>query len=131
MAYDSVFKRSKVIKQPRAADKGQQIRYALRRARKHKKKWPEPDDAFLILNLHFSVKTFSRMSFHADATLEIPTKDGFAYFSVSKGDKTEAGALRSVIAEVENSTWFKYMKSRKVYFQITGSGMETLYRGYL
>lgn len=129
---DKIYRvRSRVLKQPRGADKGQQIKYALKRKRRQKKKWPEPEDAYLILNLHFTVFSFSRQSFHAEATLEIPTKDGFEYFSTTGGANTEAGALRNVISAMETSTWFAHMKKRKVYFRITGAGMEDLYRGYL
>lgn len=131
MTHDKVYTKKRVLRLPRSADKAQQMKYALKRARRHRHKWPEPEDADLVLNLHFSVKSFSKQSFHADATLEIPVKEGFQYFSISGGSNTEAGALRSVIAEIQNSKWFHHMKSRKVYFKVTGAGMEELYRGYL
>lgn len=123
--------KERVLKLPRAADKGQQIKYALRRRRKQKKKWEEPDDAYLILNLHFTVLSFSRQSFNAEACLEIPVKEGFQYYTVSAGAHTRAGALRRVIQDMENSFWFRHMKEKKIYFRVTGEGMEELYRGYL
>ncbi len=131
MAFTKDFSRSRVIAQPKNPDKADQLRYALRRARRHRKKWVEPDDAYLILSLHFSVKSYSQHSYHAEASLEIPVENGFQYASIAKGSKTRAGALRAVITEIENSKWFHHMKKRKVYFKVTGAGMEELYRGYL
>jgi hypothetical protein len=131
MAHDKVYTRTRGLKQPRGPDKGQLLKYALKRARKQKHKWPVPEDAYLILDLHFSVKSFRRQSFHADATLEIPVEGGFDYFSVSHGGGTRAGALRGVIVEIQNSKWFHHMKKRGVYFKVSGAGMEELYRGYL
>lgn len=123
--------RKRVLKLPKGPDKGAQLKYALGRKRRQRHKWPEPEDAKLILNLHFTVHSFRRQSFHADATVELPVKEGFQYFSVSKGGNTEAGALRSVIVEIESSKWFHHMKKRGVYFRVTGAGMEELYRGWL
>jgi len=129
--HDKVYTKRRVLAQPRGLDKAGQLRYAMKRARKHRKKWEVPEDAYLILNLHFSVKSFSQHSYHADATLEIPVEDGYQYFSIAKGDKTRAGALRAVIVEIQNSKWFHFMKAKGVYFKVTGVEMEELYRGYL
>lgn len=122
--------RKRVLRQPKGKDKADSLRYALGRKRKQRHKWPEPADATLILNLHFTVHSFRRQSFHADATLEIPVKEGYQYFSVSKGSTTEADALRGVIVEIQNSVWFRHMKERGVYFRVTGV-LEELYRGWL
>lgn len=121
----------KVLAMPTRRDRGELAKKQLARVRRHHKKWEQPSDAALILNFHFSVKTFGRGSYHADATLEIPVPEGFQYFSVAKGCKTAESALLSVIKEIENSHWFHYMKSQRVYFRITGTIMEELYRGYL
>lgn len=131
MSNDKTYTRRRVLPMPRAADKAQQLKYALKRLHQHRKKWVEPDDASLILNLHFSVKSFRRGVFHAEASLEIPVDEGFQYYSISKTTKTKAGALRGVIEEIQNSKWFHHMKAKKVYFKVTGIEMEELYRGYL
>ncbi|USV41114.1 hypothetical protein [Xanthomonas phage BUDD] len=123
--------RSRVLAEPRGADKAKQLEYALKRRRRQKKSWPQPDDAMLILPLHFNVYSFSRQSFHAEACMEIPTKKGFEYFTVSGGGRTQFAALRQVIEKIEASDWFHQMKEQKVYFKITGGGMEEIYRGYL
>ena len=122
---------TRVKSMPSAPGKDKQLAYALRRARKQRRKWPEPDDAKLILNLHFSVKSWKQHTFHADATLEIPVEGGFSYFSVTNTNKTKAGALRHVIEEIQNSFWFQHMKKRGVYFRVSGIDMEEIYRGYL
>lgn len=84
-----------------------------------------------MLDLHFCVHSFNRKSFHADATLEIPIDEGYTYFSITAGGSTQAQALLQVIQKIETSSWFHYMKSRHVYFRVTGSEMEQLYHGYL
>jgi len=128
---EKTYTSTRVKRMPTGADKGKQLEYKLKGARRQKKKWPQPDDAKLILNLHFSVKSFKQHTFHADATLEIPVKEGFQYFSVTNTNKTKAGALRHVIEEIQNSFWFQHMKKRGVYFRVTGIEMEDIYRGYL
>ena len=128
---DKVYTSTRVKPMPSGPDKGKQLEYALKGARRQKKKWPKPEDAKLILNLHFSVKSYKQHTFHADATLEIPVTEGFQYFSVAHTNKTKAGALRQVIEEIQNSFWFHHMKSRGVYFRVTGIDMEEIYRGYL
>lgn len=116
---------------PAGEDKGGQLRIRLRERRKHKRKWPEPSDAGLILNLHFAVHSFRRQSYHADATLEVPVAAGFEYASISAGAKTRADALLLVIREIESSFWFSYMRENGVRFRVTGAGVEELYHGYL
>ena len=112
-------------------DLGEEFEKRLKRRRQHRKNWQEPEDAYLILNLHFNVYSYERSRFHAEATLEIPTKQGFDYTSITATAKTRAGALRLVIEQMENSLWFKVMRDRQVRFRVTGAGMEELYRGYL
>lgn len=111
-------------------DKAERIRESLSRKRTHKRKWKEPEAA-LILNLHFTVHSFRRQSYHADATLEVPVAGGFDYASISAGAKTRADALLLVIREIESSFWFTFMRERGVRFRVTGEGMEELYRGFL
>lgn len=123
--------RTRVLKLPTAADRMQRLKSALKRVRSQKKEWPEPEDAELILNLHFVVTSFSLQSFHAEACLEIPVKEGFQYFTIDGGSNTQAGAIRQVIEKIENAPWFHHMKKQKVYFKVTGAGMEEIYRGYL
>jgi hypothetical protein len=95
------------------------------------KKWPEPE-AVVIIDLRFSVHALSPHVYHAEATFTFPTgKSDFTYFSVSKSSKTERGALRCVIEEIENSKWFHYFRFKGVRFRVSGCGMDTLYRGYL
>lgn len=121
-----------VLALPKKKDKTELIRNWLRKARLHRKKWPEPEGAVAIYNLHFKVHSFGRNSFHADATLEVPLDSTtMLYTSVTGGCKTEASALRIVIGKIEDSSWFHEMKAKGVYFRVTGAGMEKLYRGYL
>lgn len=122
---------SRTLPMPRKKDLGEKFARKLTRRRKHKHKWPEPTDAEVILNLHFNVYTFGPNSYHADATLEVPTKIGFEYYSITGSGKTRAGALRKVIEDIEGSFWFHYMRDRHVRFRVTGAGMEDLYKGYL
>lgn len=111
-------------------DKAEIERERLAAARRHKKKWKEPEDALLILNLHFEAHSFTRTSHHASATLEVPIKGGEAYFTVSASDKTYAGALRRVLEKIEGARWFHHMRDRGVRFKVTGP-LEEVYRGYL
>lgn len=135
MPYKTVIKTgSRVLPLPKAPDLGERFAKKLVKVRKHRKraKWTEPTDAELILHLHFRVQSLTPHVYHADATLEIPTgKADFNYYSIYASDKTRAGALRSVIEQMESSKWFHHFRSRGVRFQITGAGMEELYRGYL
>ena len=121
-----------VIKMPKAPDLGERFAKRLTKVRKQRGKWPVPDDAELILHLHFRVQQLSPHVYHADATLEIPTgKADLTYYSIYASDKTRYGALRSVIGQIEGSKWFHVFRSKGVRFRITGAGMEKLYRGYL
>lgn len=112
-------------------DKGESLARKLGRIREHKRKWPTPADAELVLSLHFSVHSFRTGSYNADATLEIPTANGFDYATISFGAKTYHDALLGVIRKIEESFWFHHMKARHVYFKVTGETMEEVYRGYL
>lgn len=123
--------RSRVLPMPKGADKAKQLEYSLKRRRRQKKAWEAPEDAFLILPMHFTVYSFSRQSFHAEACMEIPVKGGFEYFTISGGGRTQFAALRQVIERIEAADWFHHLKAQKVYFKITGGGMEDIYRGYL
>lgn len=117
---------------PKGPDLAEKFSRRLSGRRKPKRKYKTPpSDAELVLQMHFSVLSFGPNSFHADMTLEIPTKKGFDYFSVAFSDKTWSGALRKVLTEVEHSKWFHHMKSKHVYFSVTGAGMDDLYKGYL
>lgn len=124
-------KHVRALPMPSGPDKIERKAKRLAQMRKHHRKWPEPFDAKLVLNLHFSAHSFGRGSHSADATLEIPTAEGFQYYTVSRGGKTKYAAMTSLIQEIESSNWFQYMKTQAVYFQITGDLMESLYRGYL
>jgi len=110
-------------------DKAEIERERLAAARRHKKKWREPEGV-LILNLHFECHSFSRSSHHASATLEVPVKGGELYYTVSSSGKTDQAALRRVIETIENSRWFAHFRSRNIMFRVTGV-MEDVYRGYL
>jgi hypothetical protein len=96
------------------------------------RKWPEPEGAEVIIDLEFKVQALSPRVYHAEATFAFPTgKRDFSYFSVSKSSKTERGALRCVIEEIENSKWFHYFRFKGVRFRVRGCGMDKVYRGYL
>lgn len=112
-------------------DKGERLARKLGKVRDHKYKWPAPIGAELVLSLHFNVHSFRSGLYHAEATLEIPTDNGWVYASVTADAKTHYDALIALIEKIQGSMWFHYMKSRGVYFKITGDMMEKLYRGYL
>lgn len=93
--------------------------------------WPEPE-AEAFIDLRFAVHSLSPHVYHAEATFAFPKgKSDFVYYTVSKSSKTERGALRGVIEEIENSKWFHYFRFKGVRFRVSGCGMDKLYRGYL
>jgi len=126
-----VVRTTRVLPQPKNKDLGQRFATFLGRRRRHKKKWPEPSDAFLIFNLHFAVNSSTRGIFHAEATLEIPTENGADYFSIVRSATNRHDALILVIQAIENSMWFATFKKKRIYLRVTGCEMENLYRGYL
>ena len=122
---------TRVLREPRGDDLGTAFVKRLRRIRKHRSAWPEPDDAILILDMHFRTHTGLKGSHYAEMTLEVPVNNGFDYYTVMRGAKTRYDALITVIQEIEASKWFIYLKNRQVRFRVTGCEMERLYRGYL
>lgn len=90
-----------------------------------------PSDAKFVFPLRFAVHDCCKGVYHAEATLEILTNQGFEYFTVCYSGKTYRAALRGLISKIETSLWFEYFKSQGVYFKTTGEGTHRLYRGYL
>ncbi len=121
----------RVLANPTKKDRGETMIERLARKRKHRREWPVPEDATLILSLHFDVQSYKRSQHHASATLEIPCKGGTDSFCIGRGAATRHGALLKVIQEIENSLWFHEFRRQGVRFRITGCEMEALYRGYL
>jgi len=121
----------RVLANPTKKDRQEALIERLGRSRQHRRQWVEPEDASLILNLHFAVHSYKRNQHHASATLEIPCKGGTDSYSIARSAGTRQSALILVIQEIENSMWFHEFKKQGVYFRITGCEMEKLYRGYL
>ena len=121
----------RVLAEPKRDDLGQAFAKRLRRIRQHRRQWPEPTDANLILNMHFRCHDAGRNSHYAEMTLEIPVENGFDYYTVMRGAKTKHDALIAVIQKIETSEWFVYVRAKQVRFRVTGCEMEKLYRGYL
>lgn len=126
-----VVRTTRVLPQPKNKDLGQKFAAFLGRRRRHKRKWPEPSDAFLIFNLHFTVNSPERGIYHAEANLEIPVENGSNYYGIVRSASNRHDALILVIQAIENSTWFATFKKKRIYLRITGCEMENLYRGYL
>lgn len=126
-----VVRMSRAIAQPKGKDLGERFAHRLSRVRRHKRKWPEPTDAALILDMHWAVHSVQRGHYMAEMTIEIPRKHGMDYYTVSRAAKTRHGALRLVIEDMENAEWFHMFKAQGVYFKVTGCEMEEIYRGYL
>ena len=123
---------SRVLAEPTGDDLGMAFAKRLRRIRQHRRQWPEPTDAHLILNMHFRTHNAGRNHSHyAEMTLEVPVKGGFDYYTVMRGAKTKHDALIAVIQEIEASSWYTYFRAKQVRFRVTGCDMEKLYRGYL
>lgn len=121
----------RVLAMPTGMDNGERFAENLSRRRKHKRDWVTPDDATLILNMHFTAHS-PRLGVHyAEMSVEIPVAGGSDFYTVVRTGKTREQALRAVIEDYQNSTWFHVFKEQRVYFYVTGAGMERLYRGYL
>lgn len=112
-------------------DRGDAERKRLGSRRSHTKLWWAPEDAKLILPLHFSVERV-KLGFHwAEATLEIPTAKGLEYHHETAGGFTRQQALRRLISQIEHREWFHVFRGKGVRFMVTGEGMDKVYRGYL
>lgn len=102
----------------------------LKRRRRHKKKWPEPE-CDVIFDLHFEVHSFGMNQWHAAITIELPVSDKKSeFYSISSTQKTKAGALRAVIQQLESEKWYHHFRVRGARFRVTGV-MEKVYRGWL
>lgn len=112
-------------------EKSEVIADWIKRRRKHHKKWPEPLHAEVIFDLHFAVHSHARGVFHAEVTIELPVSDTKSeFYTISATSKTQAGALRSVIQQLESAKWYHYFRFRGARFRVTGV-MEGVYRGWL
>lgn len=122
---------TRVLAMPTKKDTGERFRERLSKRRTHKRQWARPEDAKLVLSMHFSAHS-PRLGVHyAEMSVEIPVAGGADYYTVVRTGKTREQALTAVIQEYQNSEWFHVFKSNGVYFYVTGQGMERLYRGYL
>jgi hypothetical protein len=116
---------------PTARDLSEAFTRFLSRKRKQRRSWPVPEDAKLILNLHFVTTSPHRGVHHAEAQLEIPTSIGSDFYSVTASAKNRYDALILVLERIEQSNWFAVFKAEKTYFKITGCEFEDLYHGYI
>lgn len=111
-------------------EKSELIADWLKRRRKHKKKWPEPE-CEAVFDLHFEVYCYAQHQWHAAVTIELPVSDRRSqFYTISSTQKTKAGALRAVINQLESEKWYHYFRFKGVRFRVTGV-MEKVYRGWL
>lgn len=122
---------SRTLAMPTRKDLGERFAANLSKRRKHTRRWYKPEDAALILNMHFSTHSPRIGQHYAEMSIEFPVEGGFDYFVVVRSGKTREQALRNVVEVYQNSEWFHFFKAEGVYFHVTGAGMEQVYRGYL
>src|SRR5688572_18025571 len=121
----------RVLPMPTLKQKSDLIQDALRKKRKHRKRWPKPPEDSTVFLMHFAVHSHAKHHFHAEMTLEVPSGANMTtYYTSAATRSTEALALRAVIEQMESETWYHHFRRRGVVFRVTGC-METLYRGYL
>src|SRR4249919_4049530 len=108
---EKVYKTTRGLPMPKNKQKSDLLADYLKRIRRHHKKWPEPEDATAIFNMHFRVHSHRRTVFHAEMTLEIPQpgKDSVTvFYTISATASTEAHALRKVLEMMESQRWYRY-----------------------
>jgi len=103
--------------------------YEKRRGRKPN--WHPPTDAALILDLHFQVLTYWKHAYHAEAHITLPIGPfGEEQHVEFASCKTRKSALLKLIQGIEASHWFQVFRAQKVYFRVTGEGMDEIWKGY-
>jgi hypothetical protein len=127
---ETVIRKTRVLKNPKGLDLAESFARHLKKVRRHRHKWPQPD-CKIIFDMHFMARSPQRNVWYAELTVTIPVKGGTDSYTMTRSSKNKHDALIELIRGLEAADWYHSMRNLGARFRVTGCGMEELYHGYL